>query len=599
MVIFGETRAFHPVGPRVPGMLRVATIGDSLTYGAAVTPDETLESHLEIALNAAFPALFVETVNLGRNGSNFWHAWSTFEHHFAERGFDAVILSICSNDTELFDGYGVRYERSPWVGSFQLSYMEQTLRRIQEFAQTNSIFVVLNYYSFIAADRERIAAVGAMCDRLGFPFVDMRTYLVEVSGGSSAKYVASPLDGHPSGRAHELAARRIVDEFVRLKPFPEGGGSVDIAAEAWRLAHAMRSHGRDADECLRWAGRVLQAKARVWRRMLNKPQGVQLGAVEDRERDLQAAYAAWRSVLALWAWFEGLPAVDRDKFWHNMLNYSARLRDFDELVHCLGNIESDDQAATLSDLLRSSEPHRDRAAEPPEMTESEASELLARASSLVDSLAVLARAEFAAPHGLPPAVETFAELSRQLIADTGRFVALTNQHSPGDVQARAFLLQVAAWQLRQTRSWYNHFERLLADAARRVSGETVFFTRIDVVVECPDGTDDDAPRTFLYARASYRQPLRRRYVERQLCGFEKKRWVYRFELPLMILGDVEVAVPPDAPAYDRFTSGRIFISEVRVFNAAAPAAVVAGAGVVWRNEAREARPSILLSDAQP
>ena len=118
MVPFSETRAFYPVGPSVSGVHRVALLGDSMTYGAQVAPAETLASHLEKALNATLLGQFFETVNLGRNGSNFWEAWSSFEFHLAERGFDAAVLSICHNDTQLFDN-AVEYESEPWAGTFQ------------------------------------------------------------------------------------------------------------------------------------------------------------------------------------------------------------------------------------------------------------------------------------------------------------------------------------------------------------------------------------------------------------------------------------------------------------------------------------------------
>src|SRR5262249_48645963 len=246
MILFGETRCYYPVGSRVPGLYRVATIGDSFTYGAAVVPSETLASHVERALNAAFIGLFFETVNLGRNGSNFWHAWSTFEGHYAERGFDAVLLSVCNNDTSLFDGNGVRYKTVPWSDSIQVSLLRDDLRRIKRFTEQNGILLIVYFYSFAKGDIFPISVTRQACEDAGVPFIDMRSFLEDQLGRSPRQHVASVLDGHPSGHTHSLAARRIVDEISHLQFFPRTDGPIDISHETWRLTEAMRNQGRSA-----------------------------------------------------------------------------------------------------------------------------------------------------------------------------------------------------------------------------------------------------------------------------------------------------------------------------------------------------------------
>lgn len=598
MVLVGETRAFFPVGPRVPGLHRIATIGDSLTYGAAVPPSQSLASHLETALNAAIPGAFFETVNLGRNGSNFWHAWSTFEYHFAPRGFDAVVFSICDNDTRLFEGNSVAYDESPWRGSFQFALLIDTLAQIKEFAERQRLLVILHYYTFMEWDIPLIAQVAEACGKVGVPFIDMRRFLIEEAGQIPSQCVASPLDGHPSGAVHNLAARRIVDEIVASGWFGEPQGPVDIAGETARLAATMRAQGRPVEQSLHWALRVLEAKTRSWQRRLTKPQGMALGdaaAVRDR---FAAEFAIWWRGVALAAWADCLPAAERAGLWEALASYATWVCKLDELVYVLETEPDGDRLRAIADLLLSAEYYRARADHFATLGPNQLAAYRERATALIDSLAT--NGPEPPSNDRPPLlVEALLELTGQVLVHVERLSALAEAvHHVSSDSPRAALLRAAWWAVTQCAAWFYDFSRAVAGPLATVE-RGGFYTRIEILVEAPNGNDDNVPRTFLYVAVDYRRPARRRIVERQLCGHEKKRWVYNFEMPAFVLADVQVWVPPDAPAHDRFTGGATMISEIRIYDLGSGELIAEAAGFHWRRSEGEFSAMITLAAVRP
>jgi hypothetical protein len=126
-----------PVPPRkIPGLTRIAVLGDSLAYGQGVDPSQTLPFVLENELNAhAIEPLF-HVVNCGVSGFNIWNSLTTLQNlpHF----FDAVVIVLCSNDTEVFGRtWRIQYDQAqsavmwePGTASFEL--MRRELARAAE-----------------------------------------------------------------------------------------------------------------------------------------------------------------------------------------------------------------------------------------------------------------------------------------------------------------------------------------------------------------------------------------------------------------------------------------------------------------------------------
>jgi GDSL-like lipase/acylhydrolase family protein len=538
---------------------RVATIGDSITYGSGIGPADTLAARLETTLNAAFLGDFFETVNLGRNGSNIWHAWSTFEYHFAPHGFDAVVLTICDNDTALFSPM-VRYNEFPWKGTFQYSIFSDTLSRIRSFSERHGILTILSFYSLSSSDIPAIAAVEATCRDVGLPFVDTRKHLVDEIGAPDKEYCASVLDMHPSPLANAHVARRIVAEIERLNVFNSPIGAVEIADDAWRLACALRQQGRAVEECMPWCDRVIDVKIRNWNRRQTKPEGVVLGDTQGIAKRIRSCLLQRRRALALHAWFDSLPHWHRSQLWNMLGSYDARMRDIDEFLYCVEGIQQPTTMQSMEALFTAAEGVQNL---PGDLQPDVARQLRRDADRMSRDLG-LADVDAAAYEVLPDFINVLGELLIGTSRNVERWTDFSESKST-EIVLGANSLKVLQWHFSECLNYIDIMNRELRSILAAAAIDQSSFTRIDVLIEAASGTDENGPRTHLYVAVDYKHPSRRRVVERQLCGYEKKRWVYSFQMPFFTLADISVYVPPGFVAHDRFIDGRTEISEIRIY----------------------------------
>ena len=201
---------------RIQGLRRYAFVGDSMVYGHGVSPDQTLPAVAERQMNAC-SAYSVEAVNLGVNGYNLWNSWLDFKA--VPQVYDGLILTLCSNDMELFGrSYNVPYEipRSPaWEKTHPCgAAIAACFADIAAFCKEFSLPVVVCYYNtFEGASPERIAEIlHGLCASFRFPFVDSLLPVKELKLSRDDLRVGES-DEHPSPRVHETVGRYLVGKL--------------------------------------------------------------------------------------------------------------------------------------------------------------------------------------------------------------------------------------------------------------------------------------------------------------------------------------------------------------------------------------------------
>ena len=255
-------------GPRRPGVKRVVVVGDSFTEGQGVREDEVYPSVLASRLEAVAPGRY-EVLNFGQRATDFPELYGLFERAL-RLSPDLVIYGLCLNDAErgaqydhrwprLNDGIMVRRSRvqlGPWnsrlaafvadrldrrriahdttewylgmYGEANRDGWERTredLRRMAGAAQARGARLLVVIWPLLV-DLEGGYPFGEVhqrlnrfCERQGIPHYDL---LDALRGQRSASLWAHPADWHPNGRAHAMAAERLLPLVQELLPASPG-----------------------------------------------------------------------------------------------------------------------------------------------------------------------------------------------------------------------------------------------------------------------------------------------------------------------------------------------------------------------------------------
>lgn len=591
MYSFAESRLFHTLSPAPTGVNRIAVIGDSMTYGSGVPPNQTMPAFLERTLNAAELSRLFQVANLARNGSNLWNAWSSFEYHLAHKGFDAVVLTICGNDTRMYDSIVRRDAKEfPWTGSFEFEVAKRTFGYVKEYAIANRLPVIVTFYSLLSTDSALSGAAADACKAAGLAFVDLQAHLADALGNHSAQTYASPFDGHPSSVVHQVAARRIADEILRLSHFrTDAAKHVDVAGNIEAAVQKMFSASRDVESCLDWGLRTVETKTLAWRRRLNKPSNISVERLDEVRSDLQSRYRAWQNHQEIAATLTAGNTSTHHQRWGLLVSFSAAMVEVDEYLFFLESGTIAGFEAHVETLLKSFVAENSAA-----MVTVRPDELLS-AKARADRIAALlnpTNVDDATVYSAHPTLQIFCQLTRQLGVQLDRMARLLSQSS-----ARSSCrVAVALFQIQRALNYMDSFARETAVLNDHPLDQASPYTCIDVVIEAPEGTDVPDARTFLYVTVDAVHPQRKRFTERQLCGLEARRHLYHYELPYFALGDVRVEIPVTAPGYDRVLDGRVIISSVKIYHSGASSSQ---AGATWVNVPSFPSASIFIPSVRP
>src|SRR5262249_54210461 len=159
------------------------------------------------------------------------------------------------------------------------------------------------------------------------------------------------------------------------------------------------------------------------RRQISKPEGIVLGDSAAAEARIEAGRQCWRQRIALNAWAQSLDDAERDKLWRSLQSCSARQRDLDELMYCVGADEKN--VAALSSLLQSAEGFEERIAKLRKHRLEEFVEFLQAAAAFLRLIRDDAQAPWASDEPAP-ILAAFAEQTAQVLSQVDRCLKLVD-----------------------------------------------------------------------------------------------------------------------------------------------------------------------------
>jgi lysophospholipase L1-like esterase len=252
------------IGPRRPGVLRVAVIGDSFTEGMGVKEEDAYPRVLHRLLEAGGDSGRFEVLNLGRRGYDFPALYDLFLAALAFEP-DVVIYGMVLNDAERTDDFQARQAylndwildrgrmvrgadepaRAPsrsrlvafvqdrlssyrvgrdttrWYrdmyGPANLAGWERTQGHLRDMNQRmkarGGVLIVASWPLLVGLEgrypfADVTDAIGRFLLSAGIPHHDL---LPALSGRSSASLWVHPVDHHPNEVAHRLVAESLVD----------------------------------------------------------------------------------------------------------------------------------------------------------------------------------------------------------------------------------------------------------------------------------------------------------------------------------------------------------------------------------------------------
>lgn len=558
MAALAETRDVGSSLPLPASVRRICCIGDSITYGQGVAPRQTLAMHVARFANVAYPDQIVWVDNRGQSSGNIWHSWAPFARLLEDVHYDAAILSICQNDAQIFESNSVVYadpDRRAWIRDGALTpLLRRTIADIARTATRHDLCLLLDFYTLWDSDAPLIEAVARECEAVGLPFVDLLHFLKNESGVSIGEFVASPFDGHPSDSGHHAAARRMVEELLRhWRP------ASDTSSVAERLLaacdEAMRN-GWAADDILHWALLVLDAKEIVSRRKRGRDPHLALGDLAAARAAVESRYRSWYARRAA-AVRSRLLHEHRDDLWMTLDWAYTSVRNLDEIAFVMERFHEGPVVAELWATLEKAgyytAPGR-LAPLPPDL----AAQLLAIADASA-SLAADDQASVAA---------SFQTIRRDFERNLRALAALLPQQ-----------LQLAALDTNVLRLWQvTHnlvssawtYMQKFAEAARGSSSampqKPVFFTTVDVRLERNKSRPKRGGVCNLTVEVDYVEPLRARRSDKLWAGMDEDAYVYRFEMPLLLLGNVGIGVPAWDGLHKAFLEGDLRLARVEIAN---------------------------------
>ena len=559
MAAITETRDVGSTLPLPETVRRICCIGDSITYGQGVAPRQTLAMHIARFANMAYPDQLIWVDNRGQSSGNIWHSWVPFARLAKEVRYDAAVFSICNNDSQIFESNSVRYSDGNGPGWLKDGELAPLLcRTIADFVRTagkRDLCLVLSFYTLWDSDAPLVEGVRRECESAGLPFVDLLHYLKEESALSIAEFVASPFDGHPSGSGHNAAARRIV-EVLKEHWQPPSADGISVAERLVRTCDQAVQEGWSPDEIFHWAFLVLDAKEIVARRQRAKAGSASFGdlagaraAIEDRYRRWIADRHAAVQVRLLYE--------RREELWTALDRAYISIRNLDEMTFVLEHFQDGPTAEELWGILDRAD-YFNQEKRLQKLPSDLRAQLLERAEAVMLPSAVA---------GGPIAAE-FDKVRRDLGGALRRLVSL----QPEKLQAEALdpnlkrLWQVAHYLVNTSWNYVAELARSMAETAPVSPDTSVFSTLVDVWVERDRRRPKRGGKFNLTVTMDYLEPARPRRRSMLWGGADEDAYVYRFEMPLLLLGDVGIGVPAWDDLHKRFLDGELRIARVEIAN---------------------------------
>lgn len=559
MAALSETRDVGSHLPLPPSVRRICCIGDSLTYGQGVAPRQTLSAHIARLANIAYPEHLIWVDNLGQSSGNIWHGWVPFKRLLETMPFDAAIFSLCHNDAQIFESNSVRYDdgvADAWLVDGGLRpTIKRTLADIARVAADRAICVILDFYTLWDADKPFIEAVERECREIALPFVDLLQFLKQESGLSVAEFRSSPFDGHPSDRGHQAAARRIVRELRGLwQPADSDGGPVGDRLVA--ACDAAVSEGWSPDDIANWASLVVDAKQVVARRRRPTPDAGALVSLAAAQSAIDERYRGWYASRASSA-RDRVLYEQRHDLETALDRAHAALRNLDELMFALEAFKDGPTMAHLWGMIDAAGYYgeHDRLRElPPDLRKQWL--LVADGLGHEDS------------DGHTPVLRQYKRLRSDLRHDLRRLAALLPDRLETDTfeQSRRGLWQVADNLVNVVLTYFRELDERLPGSIVQVPLRPATLTEVKIWIERDTARPKRGGVFNLEVEIDYIEPRRSRQRCKLWAGADEDSCLYRFEMPLLLLGDVGVGVPEWDDMRRRFIDGDLRLARIEISN---------------------------------
>src|SRR5712691_5104433 len=197
---FFHNRTLNTTRSVVAGSLRVAFVGDSMTYGAGLQYKESLAPRVGVHLNGALPEVWVECLSFGLPGACAYNAVGRVITHALPLEPGIVVLCLCCNDAIMLAG-----QPDTAAGHARAAVLFHD--RYSEFGGVSMT-----------------DAVGRICEDLNLPFIDGPS---AVKSCQHKDLMVSVADGHVNALGNDAIARLVAQFILGRQWTPASKGYAD------------------------------------------------------------------------------------------------------------------------------------------------------------------------------------------------------------------------------------------------------------------------------------------------------------------------------------------------------------------------------------
>jgi hypothetical protein len=587
-----ESRCVSETLMRSDGVVRIACIGDSMIWGQGVPSRQSFPAQLARLLNMALIDDLVWVDNFGESSGNAWHAWTRMRERCAGRAFQAIVFSVCHNDTQIFESNLVEYahdKRPYWAeDSLHFAHVCRVFKDFDICCRSHGVFPLVIFYSFIDDDRPFIDRLESFLALEHIPFIDMLSYYKQSTNISLETYVASEFDAHPSAFAHELTARRVATELLQGLCGP-GTLRGDALGGLTRVVTEFIAQGVPTDAVLDWAKQALLAKEHAARRRRGSNQEGSLGdrgvgssmSYSDLVERISATDVAWRQSRLVEAALK--TSVPTPEF-HDLLlpRLAGAIRNLEEAAFLIDHCQTIRELAQIGNAVVKGG-YYERTGQLEFFAgdlDAELSQTRATLSSL--QIVKLATPELGLALGLDLtlnqcdpldmtagsseiafAFDAIARLKRQMSALEAAAVRFGRTAMDGESRP----IWAMSLQLIRAVTYYLYaIDQICFVHVPTIESTGRPSTSVDVTMEGDPNVHSQERYCRLIAEIDYVVPKRLRIREVLWAGVAKARAIYHFELPIMILGNLRIGVLENEPTRQRFLDGTTRLTSVIVSN---------------------------------
>ncbi len=209
-------RRTKPVPPKTPGLARVATVGDSYTWGACVDADQVLAPVTEQIL--ASRGVSMEVLNLAKPGGQVEDVLKLIRESVLPLHPDIIVYGATVDDFTPSGEVSGRYKQEQYrTDPTFAERFRRSIRAMHEACREQGVVFRLVPFTQSLDEPETMATVGFMqelCRIEGVPMIDIEDYLRDYAG---RHFRTSRWDGHPNAECHRLYAEMLADELIQIR----------------------------------------------------------------------------------------------------------------------------------------------------------------------------------------------------------------------------------------------------------------------------------------------------------------------------------------------------------------------------------------------